>query len=77
VHKIVKAILLLCICMSPAYGKVVVFWQEGFPTLESQPVPQETLQRALDGLQPECDSCLRHLPAGGVDARALKHSCGQ
>jgi hypothetical protein len=39
--------------MSVAYGKVVIFWQEGFPTLESQPVPQETLRKALDSLQPE------------------------
>jgi hypothetical protein len=39
--------------MSPAYAKVVVFWQAGFPTLEGQPVPQETLRKALDGLQPE------------------------
>jgi len=49
----VKIILALCISISAAYGKVVVFWQEGFPTLESQPVPQETLRKALDGLQPE------------------------
>jgi truncated hemoglobin YjbI len=39
--------------MSTAQGKVVVFWQEGFPTLQSQPVPQETLRKALEGLQPE------------------------
>jgi hypothetical protein len=39
--------------MTPAYGKVVVFWQGGFPTLEGQPVPQETLRKALDGFQPE------------------------
>jgi len=49
----VKIILALCISMSAAYGKVVVLWQEGFPTVESQPVPQETLRKALDGLQPE------------------------
>jgi hypothetical protein len=39
--------------MSPAYGKVVVFWQAAFPTLEGQPVPQETLRKALEGFQPE------------------------
>ncbi len=49
---IAKIILVLCISMSPAYAKVVVFWQEGFPTLESTPVPRETLEKALDGLQP-------------------------
>jgi len=52
-HKIVKAVLVLCIGIGPAYGKVVVFWQEGFPTLESQPIAQETLQKALNGSQPE------------------------
>ncbi|MGO8791528.1 MAG: beta-galactosidase [Terriglobia bacterium] len=50
---IVKLILALCISIIPAYGKVVVFWQDGFPTLESQPISQETLGKALDGLQPE------------------------
>ena len=38
--------------MSSTYGKVVVLWQAGFPTLESRPVPQETLRKALDGLDP-------------------------
>ena len=46
-------ILMLGISMSQAHGKVVVFWQEGFPTLESQPVPREAIERAFDGLQPE------------------------
>ena len=50
---IVKIVLALCISMSSAYGKVVVFWQEAFPTLESQPVPQVALRRALEGLEPE------------------------
>ncbi len=50
---LVEIILALCISMSAAYGKVVVFWQDGFPTLESQPVPQEILRKALDGTQPE------------------------
>ena len=49
----VNIILALCFSISTGYGKVVVFWQDGFPTLESQPVPQETLRKALDGLQPE------------------------
>jgi len=51
-QRILMAILVLCIGISSASGKVVVFWQEGFPTLESQPVPQETLQKAFDGWQP-------------------------
>jgi hypothetical protein len=45
-------IFALCISMSSAFGKVVVFWQAGFPALEGQPVPQETLRKALEGLQP-------------------------
>jgi truncated hemoglobin YjbI len=49
----VNIILALCISMSAAYGKVVIFWQDGFPTLESQPVPQETLRKALEGFQAE------------------------
>jgi hypothetical protein len=49
---IARIILVLAISMSHAHGKVVVFWQEGFPTLESQPVPREALEKALNGLQP-------------------------
>lgn len=52
-RSMVKIILALCVSISAAYGKVVVFWQEGFPTLESQPIPQEILRKALEGLQPE------------------------
>jgi len=40
----VLSFLLLAGCCR---GKVVVFWQEGFPTIESQPVPQATLSKAL------------------------------
>jgi len=50
---LIEIILALCISLSTAYGKVVVFWQDGFPTLESQPVPQEILRKALGGMQPE------------------------
>jgi hypothetical protein len=46
-------ILVLFVSASSASSKVVVLWQAGFPTLESQPVPQETLRKALDGLHPE------------------------
>ena len=31
----------------PAHGKVVVFWQDGFPTIESQPVSKQTLLQAF------------------------------
>ena len=50
---IIELLLALSISISAAYGKTVVFWQEGFPTLESQPIPQEVLRKALDGLQPD------------------------
>jgi hypothetical protein len=46
-------IVALCLSASAVYGQTVVFWQDGFPTLESQPVPQETLRRALAEFQPE------------------------
>jgi Beta-galactosidase len=31
----------------PLSAKVVVFWQEGFPTVDSQPISRATLERAL------------------------------
>ena len=49
---VARIILLLCMAISSAFGKVVVFWQAGFPTLESAPVPRETLDKAFDGLRP-------------------------
>lgn len=54
--KIIFALWALCISIGPAYGKVVVLWQDGFPTLESQPVPQDMLRKALDGLEPKFTS---------------------
>lgn len=51
-HTIAKIIFVLGISVSQTYGKVVVFWQEGFPTLESQPVPREALEKALEGQRP-------------------------
>ncbi len=37
---------------SELQAKVVVFWQPGFPTVASQPVPRATLDKALEGLAP-------------------------
>jgi hypothetical protein len=31
----------------PLSAKVVVFWEEGFPTVASQPISRATLERAL------------------------------
>jgi hypothetical protein len=43
---------LLLVAASTAPAKVVVFWQAGFPVIESQPVAHATLERALGNLQP-------------------------
>ena len=48
-----------CFCVGllllslPLSAKVIVFWQPGFPFVDSQPVERVSLQHALDGLQPE------------------------
>ena len=42
----VLCLTLACVLLLPA--KTVVFWQEGFPTLASQPVTRDTLVKALD-----------------------------
>jgi hypothetical protein len=49
---VMRACVLALIVCSSVYAKVVVFWQEGFPTAESQPIAQESLRRALEGLDP-------------------------
>lgn len=49
-----RAILvaLLLSFSTPALARTVVFWQEGFPTVESQPVAREALERALAEFAP-------------------------
>jgi len=37
----------------PASAKVVIFWQEGFPTVASEPVERAILEKALNGMNPE------------------------
>ena len=44
---ILFAALFLC---SPLHAKTVVFWQSGFPTVASQPIERESLEKAFDGL---------------------------
>ncbi len=39
--------------LSAASAKVVVFWQESFPTIESQPIEQGALRKALEESQPQ------------------------
>lgn len=45
-------VFLLLACVSPVQGKVAVFWQSGFPTVDSQPVEEESLKAALRDMQP-------------------------
>lgn len=45
-------VLLYLSAAFPAQARVVVFWQGGFPTVDSQPVEQEVLKTALAGMQP-------------------------
>ncbi len=49
---LISAVLLIVFgaCASPA--EVVVFWQDGFPTRDSQPVSRGTLEKALSGQSP-------------------------
>jgi hypothetical protein len=52
-----SARLLLAVCLlawggSTASAKVVVFWQEGFPTVASQPISRAALEQALAGEDP-------------------------
>jgi len=51
-RKLIAALFIACFCGSPVLAKVVVFWQDGFPTVASQPVARETLVKAFDGVNP-------------------------
>lgn len=44
--------VLSLLVISPAHAKVVVFWQPGFPTISSEPLTVEVLNKSLDGMQP-------------------------
>ncbi|MGH9445245.1 MAG: beta-galactosidase, partial [Terriglobia bacterium] len=50
--KTLGCISLFLLCCSGAGAKTVVFRQAGFPTVESQPVTQELLAKALSGMDP-------------------------
>jgi hypothetical protein len=45
--RVIEALLVLSILCCSAHAKVVVFWQDGFPAVDSQPVSQLALQEAL------------------------------
>jgi hypothetical protein len=51
--KVAVAALVFIFASMPALAKVVVFWQEGFPTVASEPVERATLEKALDGMNPQ------------------------
>jgi Beta-galactosidase len=51
-RNLLAAFFLILIGSSSAFAKTVVFWQDGFPTVASQPIARETLVKALDGLDP-------------------------
>jgi hypothetical protein len=44
--------LLVLAASATMFGKTVVFWQDGFPTIASQPITRETLTKALQGMDP-------------------------
>jgi hypothetical protein len=47
-RSLVTALFLVLAGVSSLFGKVVVFWQEGFPTVASQAVSRGALSQALD-----------------------------
>jgi hypothetical protein len=51
-RSLIAVLLLMFAGNVPAFARVVVFWQEGFPTVASQPVTRPALLKALDGLDP-------------------------
>jgi len=64
-------ILSLTMLASAASAKTVIFWQPGFPTVESQPVSRETLQEALGSLQPSFVDLKTLQQPGSLDATDL------
>jgi glycosyl hydrolase family 42 (putative beta-galactosidase) len=48
-RNLIAALLFTIASASPCCGKVVVYWQDGFPTVASQPVTREALTKALGG----------------------------
>lgn len=47
-RNVVVASILVFLATSFGFAKVAVFWQDGFPTVASQPVARKTLAQALD-----------------------------
>jgi Beta-galactosidase len=53
IRNFLVALVLIVIGASSTFARVVVFWQEGFPSVASLPVARETLATALEGMDPE------------------------
>ncbi len=49
---LIAASLFFLLNPAASLARVVVFWQEGFPTIGSQPVARATLVKALEGMDP-------------------------
>jgi hypothetical protein len=52
VRNVIAVCFLVFVAVSSGFAKVVIFWQEGFPTAASQPITRETLVKALEGMDP-------------------------
>jgi Beta-galactosidase len=51
VEATLRAALFVLLASSTLFGKTTVFWQDGFPSVESAPVTRQTLEQALPGDQ--------------------------
>jgi hypothetical protein len=44
------ATLIVFLAAPSGFGKVIVFWQDGFPTIASVPISRQTLVKSLEGM---------------------------
>jgi len=51
-RNLIAAVVLIFAGASSVCAKTAVFWQDGFPTVASEPISRQTLVRALDGMDP-------------------------
>jgi hypothetical protein len=52
VRMFVLMAVVVCAVPASAFAKTVVFWQEGFPAIDSQTPDRAALAKALDGMEP-------------------------
>lgn len=67
---------LACFAIAPVCGKTVVFWQPGFPTLESPPLGRAALAAALASERPvfeSLDALIQPNALSGVDLLVLPY----